>query len=46
MVAEKGQMSKLVWWLVILIFFFVVLGIYFVLKGEEAGLLEKFFNLF
>ncbi|MDP3698173.1 MAG: hypothetical protein Q8R47_01160 [Nanoarchaeota archaeon] len=45
---KKGQseMSKIIWWVVLLIFLLVAGYLYFTLKGEGAGLLDKFFNLF
>ena len=42
----EGQIDYIVWIIILLVFLFVVGALYFVLKGEGAGLLDKFFNLF
>ncbi|HLD40237.1 MAG TPA: hypothetical protein VJB13_03780 [Candidatus Nanoarchaeia archaeon] len=46
MIAKKGDINYIVWIIILLVFFFVVAGIYFILKGQGEGLLDKFFNLF
>lgn len=46
MVSKKGDINYLVWIIVLLVFMLVVGGIYFILKGQGEGLLDKFFNLF
>lgn len=40
------QFNWIIWTIILLVFLFVAGTIYFVLKGEGVGLLDKFFNLF
>jgi len=48
MVSKRGaaELDYIVWIIILLVFLFVVGALYFVLKGQGEGLLDKFFNLF
>lgn len=48
MESKRGaaELDYIVWIIILLVFLFAAGMLYFVLKGEGAGLLDKFFNLF
>jgi len=46
MESKRGQSSKVLWWIVSIVFLVVAGYLYFTFKGEGVGLLDKFFNLF
>lgn len=48
MVSQRGatELEYIVWIIILLVFLFAAGMLYFLLKGEGAGLLDKFFNLF
>ena len=48
MMLKKGQfqMSRIVWWLFLLVFLLAVGYLIYTFYGEGGELLDKFFNLF
>jgi len=48
MASKRGasELEYIVWIIILLVFLFAAGMLYFVLKGEGVGLLDKFFNLF